>query len=67
MLSTAPFWGLSAEGSSRKASKGEMDVKHRSATQWSRLLIQSLARGLRRVGEMNLWQELMRPVVREGS
>ena len=54
MLSTATFRGLSPKGVPGKPRK-EMDVNHhRSATQWSRLLIQSLVRGLRRVGKMNL-------------
>jgi hypothetical protein len=69
MLSSAPFRGLTSGESPRKASKGEMDVNHHhSATQPSWLLIRSLARRLRRTGEMNLSQdELLRPVLQEGS
>jgi hypothetical protein len=68
MLSSASFRSLPSGESPRKASKGEMGVNnHQSVTQWSRLLIRSLACGLRRADEMNLSHELLRTFVREGS
>jgi hypothetical protein len=68
MLPSTPFRGLSPEGSPRKASKEEMDVNHHhSATQRNRLLVRRLVHGLRRAGEMNISNELLRPVIREDS
>ncbi len=69
MLSSAPFRGLPSGESPRKASKGEIDVyHHRSVVALGWPLNRSLARRRRRAGEMNRPQdELLRPVVKEGS